>query len=479
MPSALHIHELPEPDEPFEVVIDDYGFTAEGFVRLADGWLSIQGAMPGERVRARMERAQRGGRRRFATLIEVLEAHPQRRDPGCRWDEVCRGCQLRHVTLHEEVALKERALKEVLERFSGWPLEALPPIELIAPGAMARSDGWRARSSLSYRRFERGYELGLSSPKRQQLVPMGTCPALTMPAQRLIQQLGEALDGMARDGTLPEGSAQPGGLQGIRIAAPVHGRGFIELTQQQDSEELSPRLFELAERLDGQLAEHISVTVQWGSAPQRYERLRGPSTMRLALAGLLLELDPRDWFHATLEPAEALYEYVERSLCWQPGERLLDVGSGIGTLSLMAARAGLEAVGVDARLSSIESARRNAERLGFGARARFVPGSWESALRRLVMAGERFDVITINPMREPLGERALSYINALKPERLLYLGPSPASASRDLSVLRQSGWHLEALAGAMLHPATYHVMLVARLRIPMCSRDLADCTASG
>lgn len=484
MPSDLRIEDLPAPGVPLDITIDDYGFTGEGFVRLQDGWLSVRGAMPGEHVVVTLDAHQRGGRRRFATLLEIRTPHAERRDPMCDQDAICRGCQLRHLSIQEEVSFKERALQEVLAKFSGWSLEELPPMTLIAPPAMVRSDGWRVRTMLNYtRRDASSYDLGLVSPGREQLVDMRDCPALGAPVKRLTQQVTNALDLLAQQEQLPS-SAPPRhlieedlpspdtqtveqeerlDLLGIRIAAPAHGRGFIEFKQSPHAQ-ISPEIFTLIEMLDETLPAHVSIFVQRGD--QGYDRLRGPETMRLSLAGLTLELDPRDWFHATLEPAEVLYEQVAQWLDLQPGERFLDVGCGIGTLSLLAARHGLESLGIDAKLTSIHSATHNAERLGLQDRAQFMPGSWESALKKLLVRQERFDVATINPMREPLGERAIKCFNALGVQRLVYLGPSPAATARDLSVLRTSGWKIESLGGAMLHPATYHVMMVAHCTRP-------------
>jgi 23S rRNA (uracil1939-C5)-methyltransferase len=95
--------------------------------------------------------------------------------------------------------------------------------------------------------------------------------------------------------------------------------------------------------------------------------------------------------------------------------------------------------------------------------ASFIAGAWESAGRRLLAAGERFSLATINPMREPVGERALAYLAPLGVERAVYLGPSPVAAAKDIGAMLKSGWRLDALGAANLHPATYHVMLVARL----------------
>jgi tRNA/tmRNA/rRNA uracil-C5-methylase (TrmA/RlmC/RlmD family) len=97
------------------------------------------------------------------------------------------------------------------------------------------------------------------------------------------------------------------------------------------------------------------------------------------------------------------------------------------------------------------------------ANASFIAGAWESAGRKLLATGERFGIATVNPMREPVGERALAYLAPLGVERVVYLGPSPVSAAKDIGAMLRAGWRLDYLGAANLHPATYHLMLVARL----------------
>lgn len=462
MPDDRHIDALPHT-EPIEVVIDDYGYTGEGYVRLADGWLSVRGAMPGERVRVRLEGPpSRRSRRRWAELVEVLKPHPQRRDPLCARDRRCRGCQLRHLSIAEETRFKARTIREVLDKYAAVAPDDQPPLELIAPEPWMRGDAWRVRSAMTYRSpSPQTWELGLRPPTDAPLIEMQSCPALTEPARRLIDTLQQTLAQLAQRGQLPPDAAraQPGqaGLELIRAASPVHGRGMISL---EHTDGRAEPIHELARAL----AERVPAQVGISSAHEPGARVHhaGPEAMILPVAGLRLEVGPEDWFHATLTPAHLLYDRLMAWLAPLQGQRLLDVGCGIGTIALLAARRGAHTLGLDARRSSIERAELHALTHELE-RARFEAGSWESGLRRIAMRGERFDVATINPMREPLGPRALAYLRPLGPERLVYLGPSPAAAARDLGTLREQGWQLERAAAAMLHPATYHVMLVAQL----------------
>jgi 23S rRNA (uracil1939-C5)-methyltransferase len=148
------------------------------------------------------------------------------------------------------------------------------------------------------------------------------------------------------------------------------------------------------------------------------------------------------------------------------GMRALDVGCGVGTIALLAARRGARALGIDANRRSIEMARYNAGRAegSIADEVEFRAAGFEKGLRDLRIEGRSFDVATINPMRAPVGERALVYLDELGVERAVYLGPSPVSAAKDVGVMRERGWEVARLGVVDLHPETYHTMALVGLR---------------
>jgi release factor glutamine methyltransferase len=121
--------------------------------------------------------------------------------------------------------------------------------------------------------------------------------------------------------------------------------------------------------------------------------------------------------------------------------RFLDLGTGTGILllALLFEYKAASGVGVDNAPGATVTARDNAERLGIGARAHFIAGSWGAALTG------RFDAVVANP---PYIERAT--IATLPPEvrqydpiRALDGGPDGLAAYRaiaaDLPRLLPSG----------------------------------------
>ncbi len=432
------------------VEIDGFGFQGEGYARLSDGWLSVRGALPGERVRVRVEDGQRERRRRlWATLLGVERAAPERRDPACERAAYCRGCQLRHATVTRELMFHANGVAQVMERYGG--LEEGWEVEVVAPVGMARGDATRMRTSVAYRRSGDGFELGLIVPGREGLVEMSGCPALTGSTRRLVEGVEEALRALD---TLPDDEGDLA-LERIQIASPAHGRGCVVLMARAGS----PELDALSEELSERLPKLVGLFVERGG---ELEHVQGPDQMRVSIGERMVGVGPRAWFHATGAPAEALYEALPGWLDLGEGEDLLVVGCGVGTIGVVASDEVGSVTGIDSNLDAIHSAELNAAGSGLD-HARYIAGDWERALRDLALAEERFDVAAINPMREPLGTRPLSYLSKLGVRRLVYMGPSPVSAAKDVAELRAQGWEVRRLGVAALHPATHHSMALVVL----------------
>ncbi len=462
-----------------EVRIDDFGFTGEGYVRLEDGWLSVPGALPDELVRAKLQPGQRqGARRLFADVVEILEPSDERRDAVCERDNICRGCQLRHLTVAGELGFKVRTVSEVIERYAGLPEEEQPEIEVVTPHPTLRGDAFRIRSSLSYRRRGEHFDLGLVTPARDELVPMVDCPALVGPVQRLIRSITQSLSAcgqypwdraMVREVTQRVDDIEVSlGVAGVDVVAPTHGVGLINIrtTDPHDKDHFErevdgPAIAPWVDRLAKAVPDKVGIAVSGGEF-RRY--VKEPRRIHIPIARWQMEVGYDDWFHATLKPADSVYTRMMDWLELDDGDRFIDVGCGTGTISLMASKKVEEVVGVDANAASIEAAEINAIAHEC-ANVRYKVGGWEKALRNLALDGEHFSVATINPMREPLGRRPLAFLRQLGVERLVYLGPSPEAAARDIGELRHMGWRVERLGAGNLHPATYHTLLMARLRV--------------
>jgi len=110
-------------------------------------------------------------------------------------------------------------------------------------------------------------------------------------------------------------------------------------------------------------------------------------------------------------------------------KRVLDLGTGPGTLLLAALDLWPEAtgLGVDSSRRALSYATANSRRLGFEKRARFKIGDWADGI------DEKFDLILCNPPYvaedEPLGAGVAEH----EPEEALFAGPEGLDSIRRLA----------------------------------------------
>jgi release factor glutamine methyltransferase len=121
-------------------------------------------------------------------------------------------------------------------------------------------------------------------------------------------------------------------------------------------------------------------------------------------------------------------------------KRILDLGTGPGTLLLAALDVWPEATGVGVDLSrrTMSYAAANARRLGFEARVKFRQGNWAEGI------DEKFDLILCNPPYVPEGAEVGAGVREFEPDEALFAGSEGLDAYRALApqlsrLLRKGG----------------------------------------
>ena len=101
----------------------------------------VSGVIPGERVRARIERVGKGVA--YAAAVDIEAASPDRRDAG--GDPLCGGCLYAHIAYPRQLELKSQVIADAFARIGHLEL---PAAVRVAPSP---EDGYRMRARLHVR----------------------------------------------------------------------------------------------------------------------------------------------------------------------------------------------------------------------------------------------------------------------------------------------------------------------------------------
>ncbi|MGB7190752.1 MAG: 23S rRNA (uracil(1939)-C(5))-methyltransferase RlmD, partial [Acidobacteriaceae bacterium] len=75
------------------------------------------------------------------------------------------------------------------------------------------------------------------------------------------------------------------------------------------------------------------------------------------------------------------------------------------------------------------------------------------------------DLVVVDPPRAGLGKEVTARLAAIQPAHITYVSCDPATLSRDLKSLLDSGYHLRAMRMVDLFPQTFHLESVAMLSL--------------
>jgi tRNA/tmRNA/rRNA uracil-C5-methylase (TrmA/RlmC/RlmD family) len=417
----------------------------------------VRHALPGEVVLARLT----GGTSPSASYwradaVEVLEPSPDRVAPPCPLAHPggCGGCDWQHVSPAAQRGLKAAVVTEQLERLAGLSFGAgpgeLPPVVVeVLPGPsdgapdgapdVASGLGWRTRVRFAVDDEGRP---GYHPHRSHDVVPVEHCPI----ADPRLDALGV-------------GRVRWRGAASIDVASPAEGDPLVVVAP---AKVRPPRLAAPAS-----VAVRDAAPPGSTAEPSELTRVHG----RTWVSESVLVDGVRRSFRVTgtgfwqVHPGapQALLDAVLEAAAPRPGERALDLYSGVGLFA-----AGLAArVGADGSVVAVESDRRAAadarRSLHDLPQVRFAPGRVGSVLPGLLAAGEGGDVVVLDPPRSGAGRDVVGYVARLAPRVVVYVACDPAALARDVATAAGLGYRLTALRAFDAFPMTHHVECVATL----------------
>lgn len=425
-----------------KLTIEKAIYGGAGLARAEGKAVFVPFTLPGEIVEARV--ANDRGSYAEAELVQILEASPERAAPACPHFAECGGCHYQHASYPQQLKMKRQILGEALERAH---LPHIPDIEIVSAQPLGyrnrvRFHIDRATSKLCYKKRASHSNLEIE-----------TCPILAPVLEDALKkwnanssrwQLGKNFDEAEFFMNADESAL------------------LITLLTNSQPKAASTALESLWPEIQRERPRALGAVVYSTDGKNHANRLlatAGETSFTYEAASQKYRVSTGSFFQVNRSLIDPLVELVTHKTS---GALAWDLYAGVGLFSRALSDRFQKVVAVESSPNSLQDLRQNLA----GSAHRTVAASTLEFLRRARL-GERDkpDYVIVDPPRAGLGKDVTALLAKIRPPHITYVSCDPATLSRDLKSLLDSGYSLDRLLMVDMFPQTFHLESVAVLSL--------------
>ena len=152
------------------------------------------------------------------------------------------------------------------------------------------------------------------------------------------------------------------------------------------------------------------------------------------LCGRTFRISPKSFYQVNAVQTEKLYNKAIEYAALTGRETVIDAYCGIGTIGLAAAEHAKKVIGVELNQAAVKDAVVNAK-INEIRNVDFYRNDAGKFMIQLADAGEKIDVVFMDPPRSGSTETFMEALLRLQPERIVYISCNPETLARDLEYL--------------------------------------------
>ena len=394
-----------------------------------------------------------------AKIVDILQPSPCRNEDGCPFAKSCGGCVFQHIDYKTECEFKENSVNDALsrigkltnrvEKFHGsqsscsYRNKAVYPIGTDKNGKAI--SGFYAQSS---HRIVEHDECLISSPE--------------------FTKIRDYIIAFANENSLSvyDELTGKGLMRSIYLRSAKSGDICLTLVINDKENSCNTLLNALSAEITKVFPSIKTVSLNYNTKNtnvilgETTKNLIGDGYIYDELCGKKFRIHLKSFWQVNRSGAEVLYGIAKEFASLQPGEVLLDLYCGTGSVGISVADESTKLYGVEIVEAAAEDARFNAKLNGIN--GEFIALPAENALDNDFLKTLKPDVITVDPPRKGCVD-AVEKIARLGAKRIVYISCDPATLARDLAEFETLGYNTVKVEAVDMFPRTGHVESVVLL----------------
>lgn len=423
-----------------KVVVNKMGINGEGIAYDRKVPIFIPRVLSGEE--ANIEIIEDLDTYKKGKLISVYKKSKSRIEPKCNYQHVCDGCQLMHTMVKNQLVIKKDILTETLYKYSKINKSLVSDVV-----ASPKYFGYRNQFKFPIKSLNGKLESGMYKEGSTHLV---TIPKCIIHEKRLEEIRIEVLKILNKYRVKDFYKKVNSGLRYVVL------RGFndnYQLTLVTGKNKLDKNCILEISKIKGiksiyqntnTLDNHIIMT-------NDFELLYGDKTIETKINEYKFNLSPNAFFQLNIEQATNIYNYVIDQI--EPCNLVVEAYSGIGAMSILAAKKAKRVKGVEYIKNAVINANNNALINNVADKVEFVCDDAGSYLKKVK---EEIDYLIIDPPRSGLDQKMLASIRKSLPKNIIYISCNPSTLAKNLNVLNND-YQIKKILPFDMFPNTPHV----------------------
>lgn len=373
----------------------------------------------------------------------------------CRVYKKCGGCQLLHMDYAEQLKWKQKQTADLLKPYG--KLEGIIGME--------KPEHYRHKVHAVFGRDQRGNVIsGVYKEGTHIIVPVESCLLENEKADAIIQTVKGLLKSFKIK--IYDEDTDYGLLRHVLVRVGCQtGQIMVVLVLRSP---ILPSKNHFVKALREKHPEITTIVVNVNDKKtsmvlgDKEQVIYGPGYIEDVLCGMTFKISPRSFYQVNPRQTEILYKKAIEYAGLSAKEVVLDAYCGTGTIGMLAAPYAGKVIGVELNRDAVKDAVAGAKRNQIS-NIRFYQADAGNFMVDMANAGEKVDVVIMDPPRTGSSEKFLASMVKLKPKKVVYVSCNPETLARDLKYLRGMGYRMEKGVGVDMFPFTKHVETVVLL----------------
>ena len=440
-----------------KVEIMDISHDGQGIGKTDDGFvIFVRSALIGEIINVHILKVLKN--KAFGMIKEIIKPSEFRVTPPCEVHSKCGGCTFWHTTYENELAIKQSIVKNAMKSVGGIDFE----ISKIIPSDSEA--GYRNKMLVPVGYDENNnIRSGFYRQRSHTIIPNDSCDILEDVYNNIAKCITDFMTEFEIEPYIEE--YHKGIIRHIFVRKAFHTGeimvGIITNTKRlKNSSFLVERLISLDENIVS-IIHNVNPEKTNVILGKRSNVLYGRPYITDTMNGIKFNISMLSFYQVNTRQAEKLYE-ATISLMDKENDIVFDLYSGIGTITLNAAKMAKMVYGIESVPEAILDAETN-KNLNSIENAEFICGLAENEVPRLIRSGIIPTTVILDPPRSGCEKSLIDTIISSNVKKIIYISCNPATLARDVKFFIESGYEIKLIQPIDMFPKTYHVETICLL----------------